>query len=502
MFFAAATPMCRAVSGEPVNDTRRTPGWATRAAPISSPIPCTMLNTPGGKPASSTRSARSEHESGDHSAGLRIIVEPGRERRRGLPRGEHERRVPRRDHDGRPARHPDHAVVGAVRIPHPLLVGDGEVGIAAVVACAPVDQSRLQRAQQHRHVDALDRRQPLDVGVDQVGEAMQVDGPPGGAEGGPGRERLGRRGHGQVGLALPTARDLAERLLVDRREVRERAGARDALAPDEVVRRDLDTGHGDPLGHATPSNARAPASTVVTPPSTGITAPLTYEASSESSHATVPAISAGELGRRDGTSAVALAYASSREPPAPARERVHRAVGHRRPNPARADAVRPQARRAVVDCDALGQHRERGLRGAVGEAGGRGAQARDGRDGDDCAASLEQVRDRRPGDQKRSGEVDANHVLECFRREVEEGALATDPGVDDERVDARRIAPPSRRRPCRRPPRCRCRRPRPAPRSLPRPPRSAPPGGPSPRPGTRQRSASARPPRRCRCPRP
>ena len=76
MFLAAATPMCRAVSGEPVNEMRLTPGFSTSAAPISSPIPCTMLNTPGGKPASATRSASSEHESGDHSAGLRIIVEP------------------------------------------------------------------------------------------------------------------------------------------------------------------------------------------------------------------------------------------------------------------------------------------------------------------------------------------------------------------------------------------------------------------------------------------
>ncbi len=55
---------------------RRTPGWETSAAPISSPMPCTTLKTPGGKPASSTRSASSEHERGDHSAGLRITVDP------------------------------------------------------------------------------------------------------------------------------------------------------------------------------------------------------------------------------------------------------------------------------------------------------------------------------------------------------------------------------------------------------------------------------------------
>jgi hypothetical protein len=34
------------------------------------------LKTPGGKPASEKRSARSEQESGDHSAGLRTTVQP------------------------------------------------------------------------------------------------------------------------------------------------------------------------------------------------------------------------------------------------------------------------------------------------------------------------------------------------------------------------------------------------------------------------------------------
>ena len=73
---AAETPIARAVSGEPVNEMRRARGSETSAAPISSPMPCTTFSTPGGKPASSARSASSEHESGDHSAGLRITVQP------------------------------------------------------------------------------------------------------------------------------------------------------------------------------------------------------------------------------------------------------------------------------------------------------------------------------------------------------------------------------------------------------------------------------------------
>ena len=76
MFRAAAVPMWTAVSGEPVNEMRRTPGWRVSAAPTSSPIPWTTLKTPGGKPASATRSQSSEQESGDHSAGLRITVQP------------------------------------------------------------------------------------------------------------------------------------------------------------------------------------------------------------------------------------------------------------------------------------------------------------------------------------------------------------------------------------------------------------------------------------------
>jgi hypothetical protein len=39
-------------------------------------MPCTTLKTPGGKPASTVRSASREQDSGDHSAGFRITVEP------------------------------------------------------------------------------------------------------------------------------------------------------------------------------------------------------------------------------------------------------------------------------------------------------------------------------------------------------------------------------------------------------------------------------------------
>ena len=76
MLAAAAAPMRRAVSGEPVKLMRRTLGSAVRAAPTSAPMPCTRLNAPGGRPASTVRSASREADSGDHSAGLRTTLLP------------------------------------------------------------------------------------------------------------------------------------------------------------------------------------------------------------------------------------------------------------------------------------------------------------------------------------------------------------------------------------------------------------------------------------------
>ena len=68
--------MWRAVSGEPVNEIRRSSGCETSAAPTCSPIPCSTLKAPGGKPASAVRSASSEQESGDHSAGFSTTGQP------------------------------------------------------------------------------------------------------------------------------------------------------------------------------------------------------------------------------------------------------------------------------------------------------------------------------------------------------------------------------------------------------------------------------------------
>ena len=73
---AAAAMMTCPVVVSPVNEISGTSGCVTRAAPASSPIPCTMLNTPSGTPASVMISGSRLADSGDHSAGLRTTVHP------------------------------------------------------------------------------------------------------------------------------------------------------------------------------------------------------------------------------------------------------------------------------------------------------------------------------------------------------------------------------------------------------------------------------------------
>ncbi len=73
---AADRMMTCPVVVSPVNEIRGTPGWATSAAPACSPMPCTMLNTPSGTPASVMISGSSDADSGVHSAGFSTTVQP------------------------------------------------------------------------------------------------------------------------------------------------------------------------------------------------------------------------------------------------------------------------------------------------------------------------------------------------------------------------------------------------------------------------------------------
>src|SRR5690606_41677811 len=74
---AAAAPATAApAAAEPVKDTRSTPGSATSHAPTCREAPLTVLKTPGGKPARSSRSAKRRIDTGACSEGLATIVQP------------------------------------------------------------------------------------------------------------------------------------------------------------------------------------------------------------------------------------------------------------------------------------------------------------------------------------------------------------------------------------------------------------------------------------------
>jgi hypothetical protein len=59
-----------------VNEIMSMSGCAEMASPTTSPVPCTMLNTPGGRPASAVTSARISAVSGASSDGLSTTVLP------------------------------------------------------------------------------------------------------------------------------------------------------------------------------------------------------------------------------------------------------------------------------------------------------------------------------------------------------------------------------------------------------------------------------------------
>src|SRR5262245_56777177 len=73
---AAFPATIRPVSVEPVNETRRTPGCVVIGSPASTPVPVTILITPGGRPAASAAFTKLIVESGVSSAGLMTSVLP------------------------------------------------------------------------------------------------------------------------------------------------------------------------------------------------------------------------------------------------------------------------------------------------------------------------------------------------------------------------------------------------------------------------------------------
>jgi hypothetical protein len=66
----------RPTATDPVNDTARTSGEATTAAPAAGPRPITTLTTPGGSPAAVRQRAKCIALSGASSEGLSTTVLP------------------------------------------------------------------------------------------------------------------------------------------------------------------------------------------------------------------------------------------------------------------------------------------------------------------------------------------------------------------------------------------------------------------------------------------
>ena len=111
-----------------------------------------------------------------------------------------------------------------------------------------------------------------------------------------------------------------------------------------------------PARHGTARDERRDETQIVRPPSTGTTAPVTYEARSLSSQAAASATSSGSATRRSGVPALN----SSRWPGPP-----DQPLEHRGPGGARGDGVDPDALGPVLDGGGLGEAVHRPFGGGV-----------------------------------------------------------------------------------------------------------------------------------------
>ncbi len=225
---------------DPVNAMRSTPGCAVRAAPASSPMPCSTLNAPSGSPAPCAMSASIEAVSGAHSGGFSTTALPaaraGATRQvasiRGAFQGVMTTVTPLGSQATRSAK-PSYLL-------HAGLERQQLVGEEPEVAGDPRHHGVPHRPQQRTVVARLDGGEFGHPRLDAVGDAMQHVGAFLRRHRAPGRASLARRGYGSVGLVDPAAGDVGDGLLVDRRDIGERGVRRHAVAPDPVIGRDLD----------------------------------------------------------------------------------------------------------------------------------------------------------------------------------------------------------------------------------------------------------------------
>ena len=222
----------------PVNATLSTPGCATSGAPAPSPKPVTTLNTPGGKPASSTSAANSSVDAGACSAGLTTNVHPAASAGASFQlissTGEFHGRD-RRDDADRLLQRVDEEVraVGGDRLAVDLV---GRAREPVVVVGEPA-QLALHLADELAVVGRLDDRDPLGVLGDEVREAAHEPRALGAGHRRPRSvvERRARGAHRRVDVLGPRARDVRPRPAGERVDALERlARARvDPFAADE-----------------------------------------------------------------------------------------------------------------------------------------------------------------------------------------------------------------------------------------------------------------------------
>ena len=233
--------MWTAVSGEPVNEIRRTPGCRVSAAPDLLADPLHDVEDTRRQPAFDDEVAEKRARERRPLGGLEDHGAARGERGGGLPGGEHERRVPRCDHDRRAARHADHAVPRAVRLPYALLVA------------RPRNRRRLRKFRAPREITrARSERSSIAMSAHSTAASRSTFASIRSASRWrwSARPRAPSAAHaGNAAFAAATASsasrspprdDLGERLRVDGRDVDEGRVARDPLAADEVLGRDLD----------------------------------------------------------------------------------------------------------------------------------------------------------------------------------------------------------------------------------------------------------------------
>ena len=123
---AASSLMCRPTSRDPVKETNRVFGCATRRSPIAPPLPVRKQNECGGKPASSSVSANIAAMVGVSLEGLMTTVLPVTSAAHRHAAQNRQREIPRRNHDADAQRQIAHLIALAGKLHHGLRTGQAQ----------------------------------------------------------------------------------------------------------------------------------------------------------------------------------------------------------------------------------------------------------------------------------------------------------------------------------------------------------------------------------------